>query len=146
MDDDDHYPASSFRRRVSSLLTHPWNPQAAVCTTIACYDLINGISAVNTPPWSLPLRKRVSEATLVFYKAFWDAKNFPNTNMSEGEGFLENREEDVLEIPPQQMIVAMSHNKNSSRKFPGGGTPSCFWGFSKEFLTFLHKLAGIEVE
>lgn len=146
MDDDDHYPASSFRRRVSSLLTHSWKPKAAVCTTIACYDLIRGVSAVNTPPWSLGLAKRISEATLTFYKSFWVEKNFPNVNMAEGEGFLEGREHEVLELPPQQIIVAMSHNKNiTSRRFPDGA-PSCFWGFSKEFLIFLHKLAGIDVE
>lgn len=146
MDDDDYYPPSSFRRRVSSLLTHPWKPKAVACTTIACYDLVRGVSAVNTPPWSLGFSKRVSEATLVFYKNFWAEKNFPNVNMSEGDGFLEGREHEVLELPPQQMIVAMSHGKNSSsRRFPEG-TPSCFWGFSKEFLVFLHKLAGVEVE
>ena len=146
MDDDDYYPPSSFRRRISSLLTHPWKPKAVACTTIACYDLVRGVSAVNTPPWSLGFSKRVSEATLVFYKNFWAEKNFPNVNMSEGDGFLEGREHEVLELPPQQMIVAMSHGKNSStRRFPEG-TPSCFWGFSKEFLVFLHKLAGVEVE
>jgi hypothetical protein len=146
MDDDDYYPPSSFRRRVSSLLTHPWKPKAAACTTIACYDLVRGVSAVNTPPWTLGFSKRVSEATLVFYKNFWAEKNFPNINVSEGDGFLEGREQEVLELPPQQMIVAMSHGKNSSsRRFPEG-SPSCFWGFSKEFLVFLHKLAGVEVE
>lgn len=146
MDDDDHYPASSFRRRVSFLLTHPWKPQAAVCTTIACYDLVNGISAVNTPPWNLGLSKRVSEATLTFYKSFWEARNFPKVNMAEGDEFLEGRDS-VVEMPPQQIIVAMSHGSNSTtRRFPTGGSPSCFWGFPKEFLTFLHGLVGVQVE
>ena len=146
MDDDDHYPASSFRRRVSSLLTHSWKPKAAVCTTIACYDLMRGVSAVNTPPWNLGLAKRISEATLTFYKSFWVEKNFPNVNMAEGEGFLEGREHEVLELPPQQIIVAMSHGKNITGRSIPDGPPSCFWGFSKEFLTFLHKLAGIDIE
>jgi len=147
MDDDDHYPPSSFRRRVSALLTHPWKPDAVVCTTIACYDLQHGISAVNTPPWSLCLSKRVSEATLTFYKSFWEAKNFPKVNMAEGDEFIEGREGSVLEIPPQQIIVAMSHGSNSTtRRFPTGGTPSCFWGFPKEFLVFLHGLVGVQVE
>jgi hypothetical protein len=147
MDDDDHYPVSSFRRRVSALLTHSWKPQAAVCSTIACYNLMHGTSAVNTPPWSLPLRQRVSEATFVFYKKWWEAKNFPNSNVAEGEEFLEGREEDVLELQPQQIIVAMSHSKNStSRRGAAAGQPSCFWGFPKEFLAFLHKLVGIEIE
>ena len=147
MDDDDHYPPSSFRRRVSYLLTHPWKPQIALCTTIACYDLQHGISAVNTPPWNLGVSKRVSEATFTFYKSFWETKNFSNVNIAEGDDFLEGRQSTILELPPQQIIVAMSHGKNStSRRFPTGGSPSCFWGFPKEFLVFLHKLIDVEVE
>jgi hypothetical protein len=149
MDDDDHYPETSFRRRVAWLLKHPWKPKASVCTTIACYDLIRGVSAVNTPPWNLPLRKRISEATLTFYKSWWQTKKFTfGVNLSEGEGFLEGRENEVLEIPPQQIIVAFSHKKNiSGRRIPAADAkPGCFWGFPKEFLIYIHKLAGIEVE
>jgi len=149
MDDDDHYPDSSFRRRVSTLLTHSWKPQAAACTTIACYDLIKGTSAVNTPPWALPLKQRISEATLVFHKSWWAEKGFPDTNVAEGEGFLDGREHQVVELPPQQIIVAMSHSQNStSRRIPPGpsGRPSCFWGFPKEFLKWLHSLVGVEIE
>lgn len=149
MDDDDHYPSSSIRRRVTSLLSHPWKPQAVCCTTIACYDLMRGTSAVNTPPYQLGLSKRVSEATLCFHKSFWVAKPFPRIMVAEGEGFLEGREDQVLEIPTQQIIVAMSHSKNStSRRIPHGpsGKPSCFWGFPKEMLTFLHKLVDVEIE
>jgi hypothetical protein len=146
MDDDDHYPRTSFRRRVSWLLRHSWAPKAAVCTTIACYDLVRGVSAVNSPPFTMGLKKRVSEATLVFKKSWWEEKKFPQVSMAEGEGFLDGREEDVLELPPQQCIVAFSHGKNlSSRKIPDG-PPSCFWGFPKEYLTFIHGLAGISVE
>ena len=147
MDDDDHYPPSSFSRRVSWLMNHPWKPSAVGCTTIACYDLVHGTSAVNTPPWGLPLGQRISEATLVFKKSWWDVQRFPKVNMAEGEGFLSGRETDVLELQPQQMIVAMSHGKNaSSRRIPEAGKPSCFWGFPKEFLIFLHKLAGVDIE
>jgi len=147
MDDDDHYPQTSFTRRVAWLLNHPWKPSAVACTTIACYDLINGTSAVNTPPWNLPLRQRISEATLTFRKSWWDGHRFPKVSMAEGEGFLEGRESDVLELQPQQIIVAMSHGKNASnRRIPPAGQPSCFWGFPKEFLIFLHRLGGVEIE
>jgi hypothetical protein len=149
MDDDDHYPPTSFRRRVSWLLKHPWNPQAVACTTIACYDLLKGTSAVNTPPWSLGLKGRLSEATLAFRKSWWEEKKFPKVSMAEGEGFVEGREQDILELQPQQAIVAMSHSKNaSSRRIPPGpsGKPSCFWGFPKEYLIFLHGLAGVELD
>lgn len=149
MDDDDHYPVTSFRRRVSWLLTYPWNVNACACTTIACYDLMKGTSAVNSPPLKLPLKQRISEATLTFKKSWWETKGFPEQEVGEGEGFLDGREEEVLEMPPQQIIVAMTHGKNvSTRRFPpnSSGKPSCFWGFPTEFLRFLHGLVGIGVE
>ena len=149
MDDDDHYPETSFRRRVAWLTKHPWEPRAVAATTIACYDLVKGISAVNTPPMGLPLGQRVSEATLTFYRQFWAERGFPtDVQVGEGESFLAGRERDALEIPPQQIIVAFSHGKNvSSRRIPSGADvkPGCFWGFPREFLMFIHGLAGIKV-
>ncbi len=150
MDDDDHYPETSFRRRVAWLTLHPWKPQAVACTTIACYDLVKAISAVNVPPLDLPLSQRISEATLTFYKSWWAQRNFEaDVQVGEGELFLRGREQEVLEIPPQQIIVAFSHGKNtSSRRVPQGAdvNPGCFWGFPREFLIFIHELAGIRVE
>ena len=101
------------------------------------------------PPWTLPLRKRISEATLTFYRSWWEKQKFPSdVSVSEGEGFLVGRESDVLEIPPQQIIVAFSHKGNTSgRRIPADDAkPGCFWGFPKEFLIYIHKLAGVEVE
>lgn len=149
MDDDDHYPETSFRRRVAWLLKHPWSPKAVACSAIACYDLLRGTSYVNIPPFSLSTAQRVSEATLTFHKQWWLDRKFPDeVKVSEGEGFIAGREKDILEIPPQQIIVAMSHNKNASsrRAATGDAKPSCFWGFPKEFLVFLHGLAGVQVE
>ena len=149
MDDDDHYPGTSFRRRVAWLTKHPWKPRAVAATTIACYDLVKGISAVNTPPMGLPLGQRISEATLTFYKSWWEERKFPSAvQVGEGEEFLTGRAHDVLEIPPQQIIVAFSHGANtSSRRIPSGAEvkPGCFWGFPKEFLIFIHGLAGVKV-
>ena len=148
MDDDDHYPVTSFRRRVS-WLNHGWKPKAVAATTIACYDLMKGISAVNAPPLQIPLGQRISEATLTFYKYWWAERGFPKTvQVGEGEEFLFGREQDVLEIPPQQIIVSFSHGKNtSSRRIPSNDDvkPGCFWGFPKEYLLFVHKLAGVSV-
>ena len=150
MDDDDHYPETSFRRRVAWLTKHPLiKPNAVVCTTIACYDLNTGVSAVNCPPFNIPLGQRISEATLTFYKSWFLARKFEsNIQVGEGESFLRSRESEVLEIPPQQIIVAFSHGKNtSSRRIPSSENvaPSCFWGFPKEYLTFVHSLAGVNV-
>ena len=149
MDDDDHYPETSFRRRVAWLTKHPWQPRAVACTTIACYDLLRGVSAVNTPPLALGFSKRISEATLAFYKDFWAERNFCATDsIGEGEFFLQGREQVCLELPPQQVIVAFSHRKNTSgRRIPSDDAkPGCFWGFPKEYLQYVHGLAGVTVE
>lgn len=152
MDDDDHYPETSFRRRVAWLTKHPLMKdtiRAVACTTIACYDLIKGVSAVNTPPFNIPLGQRISEATLTFYKDWFLVRKFDKTiQVGEAESLVKGRESEVLEIPPQQIIVAFSHGKNtSSRRIPAsdGVEPSCFWGFPKEYLVFIHGLAGIKV-
>jgi hypothetical protein len=149
VDDDDHYPETSFRRRVAWLTQHPWKPRVVATTTIACYDLIKGISAVNVPPPDIPMSQRISEATLTFYKSFWTERGFPKgVLVGEGEGFIQGRESECLEMPPQQIIVAFSHGKNvSSRRVPSDADvkPGCFWGFPKEFLIFVHGLAGINI-
>jgi hypothetical protein len=146
MDDDDHYPQTSLRRRVAWLLSQPAK-KAACCTMMAMYDLVRGTSAVNVPPWALPLGQRVSEATLTFKKEFWDERPFAETNIAEGEEWLAGREAEVIEMPPQQLIVAMSHGDNiSSRRMPADAKPSCFWGFGPDMLKFLHGLAGMQVE
>jgi hypothetical protein len=97
----------------------------------------------------IPLCERISEATLTFYKSWWEEKKFPSdVVVGEAEGFVAGREREVLELPPQQIIVAFSHGKNvSSRRIPVGEDlkVGCFWGFPKEFLMFIHGLAGVTV-
>lgn len=154
MDDDDHYPTTSFRRRVSWLLKGhkggymPGSAEIACCTTLALYDLKKGISAVNVPPYDIPFAQRISEATLTFKKSAWLERKFSNVSISEGEDWISGREEKVIEIPPQQIIVAFTHGANKSgRRIPPSDTPpGCFWGFPKEYLIFIHKLVGVDVE
>ena len=150
MDDDDHYPPTSLRRRVS-WLTKPLDGRPAAdavgTTMIAMYDLLKGTSAVNVPPWALPLGQRVSEATLAFRKSFWQERPFTAVAVAEGEDWLKGREAQFLEIPPQQIIVAFSHGSNScSRRIPEDAQPNCFWNFSPDYLKFIHGLVGITVE
>jgi hypothetical protein len=153
MDDDDHYPETSFRRRVAWLTKgtkrgESGNATIACCTTIALYDLQRGISAVNVPPYDIPFAQRISEATLTFKKSAWIERKFPNISISEGEEWISGRENQVIEIPPQQIIVAFSHgdNKSSRRIPPSDQKPACFWGFPKEYLVFVHGLVGVEIE
>lgn len=153
MDDDDHYPETSFRRRVAWLTKgtkcgKTGEVNIACCTTLALYDLKFGTSAVNVPPYDIPFGQRISEATLTFRKSAWLARKFPDVSISEGEEWINGRESEVIEIPPQQIIVAFSHgsNKSSRRIPPTENKPACFWGFPKEYLIFIHKLVGVDVE
>ena len=153
MDDDDHYPTTSFRRRVAWLLKGRKGVETtndiSVCTTIALYDLIRGVSAVNVPPWGMSLGKRISEATLTFRKSAWLERKFEDVSISEGEAWIKGREHKCIEMPPQQIIVAFSHKNNvSTRRIPPSDIKeiSCFWGFPREYLIFIHELAGMDVE
>lgn len=153
MDDDDHYPETSFRRRVAWLTKGTKRGQTGTaniscCTTLALYDLKRGISAVNVPPYDIPLAQRISEATLTFKKSAWLERKFTNVSLAEGEDWISGREDQVIEIPPQQIIVAFSHGNNqSSRRIPPTDQkPACFWGFPKEYLVFIHGLVDVQIE
>jgi hypothetical protein len=150
MDDDDVYPETSLRRRVAWLLAHP-DARAVGCTMIAMYDLNLGISAVNTPPWALRQSQRVSEASFCFYKDFAEDIGFPDIQQSEGESFVDKCNEKsnrlFLEIPPQQILVALNHGTNTSgRVIAGRGQTGCFWGWDQRFIMWLHGLIGVQVE
>jgi hypothetical protein len=145
LDDDDHYPSTSFRRRVAWLLCND-KKKIASCTTIALYDLLHGTSAVNVPPYHLPLSQRISEATMTFHKSAWRERPFPAVSLAEGEGWIEGREHEVIEHQCQQIIISFSHHGNQSRRIIPSGPPSCFFGLPVEYLTFVHGLAGVEVE
>jgi glycosyltransferase involved in cell wall biosynthesis len=149
MDDDDHYPPTSFRRRMAWLTKDKQAHDIAFCTTIALYDLDRGVSAVNVPPYGLPLGARISEATLTFRKSVWAERPFEDISVAEGESWIKGREGRCVEIPPQQIIVAFSHSGNrTGRRIPPLEIKevACFWGFPKEYLVFIHGLNGIEVE
>jgi hypothetical protein len=146
MDDDDHYPVTSFRRRVAWLQSSV-QTDIVCCTTLPLYDLKHGTSAVSIPPFSIPLSQRISEATLTFRRSAWSERPFPEVSIAEGEAWIDGREKKVVEIPPQQIIVAFSHGTNQSNRIvPMGATVSCFWGFPPEYLQFIHGLAGVQVE
>lgn len=145
MDDDDMYPETSFRRRVAWLQSRP-EVKVVGCTMMAMYDLLQGISAVNVPPWNLPQRQRISEASLCFYRQYALEHPFPDQQVAEGETFLPAPSQ-FLEIPPQQILVALNHGKNTStRKLAGRAQTGCFWGWAPELIKWLHGLAGVEVE
>ena len=116
---------------------------------IACYNLLNGVSSVHIPSWTNTTCSRISEATLTFRKSAWLERQFEHTNINEGSKWIEGREKLLMEIPPQQIIVAFTHSTNIRKDIgtiDNHSKPSCFWGFPREYLEFIHSLAGISVE
>ena len=142
MDDDDVYPNHSVLTRVAMLKMAPEKP-CVFSTTIPCYDIQKRISFMNVPPFTLPWSERVSEATMAYTKAFWEAGKFPDQQIAEGDGFIRGREEACRELSPQDVIVSLTHSKmTSSRKVPEMKEPNgCHYGFSDELFTLIEEIA-----
>ena len=142
MDDDDVYPNNSVLQRVAMLLKEPVK-QCGFCTTIPCYDITKYSSFMNVPPRTLPMSERVSEATLVFTKKFWEERKFDDSvHIAEGNTFIKGRERMCREISPQEVIVSLTHPLNtSSRKIPDFKEPNgCHFGFNEKLFAVVSEI------
>jgi hypothetical protein len=142
MDDDDVYPNNSLLTRVAFMLAEP-KKSCVFSTTIPCYDIHKTTSFMNVPPNTLPMRERVSEATLAFTREFWEEQKFPDEQIAEGGAFIRGREQMCREVSPQDVIVSLVHSKNtSSRKTPAGEANGCHYGFSDDLFTLVSEIGG----
>jgi hypothetical protein len=141
MDDDDVYPNHSIVTRVAHMLMEP-RKDCIFSTTIPCYQIHDKKSFMNVPPIVLAMSQRVSEATLCFTRNFWLDRRFPDQQIAEGDAFIQGREQMCREISPQDVIVSLVHNKNSSsRKPPQMEQNGCHYGFSDELFTLVSEIA-----
>jgi hypothetical protein len=143
MDDDDHYPTTSLRNRITWLIRS--KKGAVYCSTLPMYDICRYISAINVPPLYLTPGERLSEATLCFTLDFWKQKGFPKTiNIAEGEAFILGRESETIEIPPEGIIVSFLHKKNvTSRRVPESNESNgCHYGFTNEYFEMISNIGG----
>jgi len=142
MDDDDVYPNNSVLQRVAMMSMEP-KKQCAFCTTIPCYDITKFSSFMNVPPSTLQISERVSEATLVFTKSFWQERKFDDAiHVGEGNAFIHGREQMCRELSPQEVIVSLVHPKNtSSRKLPNiPESNGCHWGFNEQLYALVTQI------
>jgi hypothetical protein len=142
MDDDDHYPKASLIMRILWLINS--KKSCVYCSTLPMYHIQKYISAINVPPLNLSPCKRVSEASMCFKRTFWEERKFPSDiSIAEGELFLQNRENDTMEIPPEGIIVSFLHGKNTtSRRVPEEKEANgCHYGFSDEYFTMISRIA-----
>lgn len=140
LDDDDVYPNNSVLSRVAHMLAEP-RKECLFSTTIPCYEIHEKKSFMNVPPMTLPWSERVSEATLCFTRAFWEAGKFPDQQIAEGGAFVRSREQACRELSPQDVIVSLIHKKNtSSRKPPAMESNGCHYGFSEDLFTLVTEI------
>jgi len=141
MDDDDVYPNNSVLQRTAMLLASP-KKECAFCSVIPCYDICKYSSFMNAPPIQLSMSERVSEATLIFTRKFWEERNFGNTQLAEGDAFIRGREHMCRELSPQDIIVSLVHSRNtSSRKIPDFKEPNgCHFGFNEKLFAMVSEI------
>lgn len=141
MDDDDVYPNNSAVSRVAHMLAEP-RKECLFSTTIPCYEIHQAKSFMNVPPMNLIMSERVSEATLCFTRAFWEARKFPEQQVAEGDAFIRGREHMCRELSPQDVIVSLIHKKNTSaRKPPPMAEPNgCHYGFADQLFTLVSEI------
>ena len=141
MDDDDVYPNNSILQRAAMMLKGPAK-ECAFCSVIPCYDIANYSSFMNAPPLHLTMSERVSEATLIFTRKFWEERKFGDTQIAEGDAFIRGREHMCRELSPQEIIVSLVHPKNtSSRKTPEFKEPNgCHFGFNEKLFAMVSEI------
>ena len=140
MDDDDYYPPESIKLRVIQLIQS--NKECLGCSTIGCFHINKFISIINVPPHEMGLEERLSEATLCFYKKFWESQKFKDESKgSEALEFIKNRTDKFLEINWENIIVSLLHKRNTSTKITYTDQPNgCHFGWSDELFLFLTNL------
>jgi len=115
MDDDDYYPPDSLLYRINYLLNS--NKQCIFCSTIGCFHIYNNTSIINSTSIFSPLEKKVSEATLTFYKSFWINNSFNNNDtFNEGESFIKNKLHLCKDISFKNIIIQLLHKSNTIPK------------------------------
>jgi len=142
MDDDDVYPNNSILHRTAMMLKEP-KKECAFCTTIPCYDIANYSSFMNVPPMVLEQSKRVSEATLIFTKKFWEERGFQeDVQVGEGDAFIHGREQMCRELSPQDVIVSLVHPLNTSaRRTPTMKEPNGnHYGFNEKLFAMVSQI------
>jgi hypothetical protein len=140
MDDDDYYYPGSIRQRVTQLLNS--NKKLVCCTTIGMFDIHNYVSIINVPPFDGSFSDRVAEATMTFYRDFWENNKFEDTNSCEGKEMLQGNLDKIKEISWEKIIVSILHKSNTSdRRTPIDIKPNGnHFGFSEKLFDFIIKI------
>ena len=106
MDDDDYYTPESLLARVKLLINS--DIDCVGCSSVGCYSLITNESVLAEDS-----NNTLCEATLAFKKNFWEERKFDEGDLNnESKFFLQYRQDRLLDIPFQFIMVAFNHNNN----------------------------------
>ncbi len=109
MDDDDYYFPDSLTARVKTLIKYKGQYDCVGCTKYGIYDLFKNNSFLFNGPY-------LSEASMAYYKSFWQQQEFSMHPLGESIPFLKNRRSRVVIIPFDFNFIAITHNKNYTGK------------------------------
>ena len=141
MDDDDIYPPRHALVKVSYL--QHYGAKCGYCTSIGCFHITKLISTINVPPIEIPPENRVSEATLCFYRSFWEERAFRDSDVGgEAVYFIKDRYSECVTYPWRSVLVSLLHSNNiSSRVKNLGDEPNgCHFGLSDDLFKFITSL------
>lgn len=141
MDDDDYYYPESFRIRVEQLI-HSGKKMVG-CTIIGCFDISKFISYINTCPLVHSLYRRISPASLCFYKDFIDEKcRFNDANIFECEDILKHGGYiQFKQISWEKILVSITHKNNTTnRNSPDEKPNGCHYGWNEKLFKFIAEL------
>ena len=140
MDDDDYYPPESIEMRVKNLMKS--DKQCVCCTTLGCFDINKFVSLISASSNSYTYSENVSEATLCFYKSYWENNKFKDCSTHECDTFINENYDVIKEIPFEKVINSLIHKNNSSSRFqvtnqqPNG----CHFGWNEKLFKFITSL------
>lgn len=129
MDDDDFYPVNSVKIRVMSMMTT--GKPCVSCSGLANFNICRMISMINVPPYDMGYEKRVSEASMAYYRSFWEKRRYKSKDIcSEGEAFIVGRTGQVLDTDWEGIIISLRHSGNVSNRNEMTEEPNG-WHFGK---------------
>ena len=106
MDDDDYYSPESILARIKFLVNS--DIECVGCSSVGCYNLLTEKSVLAEDSNNL-----LCEASLAFTKKFWEERKFDDGDLNnESKYFLQYRQEKLLDIPFQFIMIAFNHKNN----------------------------------
>ena len=140
MDDDDYYPPESLLARIKVLLKY--NKKCVGCNAVGNYNLNNNHSTLASDG-----KMYLCEASMAFEKKFWQERPFNDEdNVAEFKYFQHHRQDEMISIPFQFVMIALTHNSNLTGNTRNYNQFNDWYQKNKKEYTDLFKFFDIETQ